>query len=106
MRGLARELGYALAVHGSLARDIDVVAVPWAEEAAPALVLMRALKDLIGAGWTSSADSNEILEGLYPDGVPTTVVTRKPHGRVSCSLYLTEVVYFDLSVMPLVGAVE
>ena len=27
---ICREHGYALAVHGSLARDLDIVAVPWA----------------------------------------------------------------------------
>jgi hypothetical protein len=27
--------GYALAVHGSLARDFDLIAVPWAEKASP-----------------------------------------------------------------------
>lgn len=34
---LAKEclkLGYALAVHGSVARDLDVVAVPWVESVA------------------------------------------------------------------------
>ena len=29
--GLFQKHGYALAVHGSLARDFDLIAVPWAE---------------------------------------------------------------------------
>lgn len=29
-----RSFGYALAVHGSLARDLDLIAVPWTEDAA------------------------------------------------------------------------
>ncbi len=28
---ITRENGYALAVHGSLQRDFDVIAIPWAE---------------------------------------------------------------------------
>jgi len=28
---IAREHGYALAVHGSLQRDFDIIAIPWAE---------------------------------------------------------------------------
>ena len=28
---IAREYGYALAVHGSLQRDMDLIAVPWAD---------------------------------------------------------------------------
>jgi hypothetical protein len=35
MRAIAREHGWALAVHGTLVRDIDLIAVPWVEEAAP-----------------------------------------------------------------------
>lgn len=31
MRRAAREAGYAITVHGSLNRDIDLVAIPWAE---------------------------------------------------------------------------
>ena len=33
IRAAAKEIGYAIAVHGSLERDLDVVAVPWTEEA-------------------------------------------------------------------------
>lgn len=34
--------GYALAVHGSLARDLDLIAVPWAEVvSAPEVVLQQ-----------------------------------------------------------------
>lgn len=29
---IARKHGYALAVHGSMSRDFDVVAIPWADE--------------------------------------------------------------------------
>jgi hypothetical protein len=34
MREEARRLGYTLAVHGSMKRDIDLVAVPWIQKAA------------------------------------------------------------------------
>ncbi|SAJ95501.1 hypothetical protein UA18_02426 [Burkholderia multivorans] len=30
---IARKYGYALAIHGSLARDMDLVAIPWTESA-------------------------------------------------------------------------
>lgn len=35
----ARECGYALAVHGSMSRDLDLIAVPWVEDAKPAAEL-------------------------------------------------------------------
>ena len=38
--------GYALAVHGSLARDFDLIAVPWAEEISdPEVVLAEVTKE-------------------------------------------------------------
>lgn len=32
LASLVREHGYALAVHGSLARDFDLVCIPWVDE--------------------------------------------------------------------------
>lgn len=36
--------GYALAVHGSLARDFDLIAVPWAESPAKPQVVLDAIQ--------------------------------------------------------------
>jgi len=38
-----RKNGYALAVHGSLARDFDLIAVPWADEVSS---IDKVLKDM------------------------------------------------------------
>lgn len=35
--------GYALAVHGSIARDFDLIAVPWAESVSPAADVLNAI---------------------------------------------------------------
>lgn len=35
--------GYALAVHGSLARDFDLIAVPWAETVSPPDEVLKAV---------------------------------------------------------------
>lgn len=39
-----RKNGYALAVHGSLARDFDLIAIPWAEKVSS---VEKVLKDVI-----------------------------------------------------------
>lgn len=41
---IARRHGYALAIHGSLHRDLDLIAVPWVEEASEPLALIKAFK--------------------------------------------------------------
>lgn len=95
---VAREHGYALAVHGSLNTDCDLIAVPWTEEAAEALTLIKALKGAVGAG-TFKLDQ-ELDEQFWPDCAPTP----KPHGRVAYSLHFTDRgsdgPYLDVSVMP------
>ncbi|HKB93311.1 MAG TPA: hypothetical protein VKC62_03635, partial [Gaiellaceae bacterium] len=42
---VAREHGYALAVHGTMARDLDLVAIPWIDAAGSPSELAGALVD-------------------------------------------------------------
>ena len=42
LASIAREHGYALAVHGSMRRDFDLIAVPWTKEAADPLTVIDA----------------------------------------------------------------
>lgn len=83
LRKVAREHGYALGLHGSGERDLDLIAVPWVEDASEAEVLVEALR--------SSIDG--VAAGPYA----------KPHGRRAWLIYLHlegSRLYVDLSVMP------
>lgn len=92
---IARRHGYALAVHGSLHRDFDLIAVPWVEEASDALALIKAMKKA-----TRTVTLHEETDRLVKDCRPT----KKPHGRTSYSLHVTNYGmyggYLDISVMP------
>lgn len=81
----ARSLGYALLIHGSLARDLDLVAVPWTEEAADADTLVNALV---------ASCQGRLGMGTTVGGEP------KAHGRVAWRIMLHGYAYIDLSVMP------
>lgn len=93
LRDTARSMGYALAVHGTLRRDLDLVAIPWIEKAAPAEELVQALalrtKDMTGWGHVRSGDWSD-----------------KPHGRRATTLIADSEVHLDISVMPLAPAPE
>ena len=93
---IARDHGYALAVHGSLHRDMDLVAIPWIEEASDALVLIKAFKEATRTVTIREDDD----EKYYSDCQPK----QKPHGRVSYCLHVTNKGmyggYLDISVMP------
>ncbi len=97
LREKARELGYALAVHGSLVRDIDLIAVPWISGAVQPYVLAEALRVVAaehGPCGVAFLDPHErgryFLKGC-PEG--------KPHGRLVWCFHLGGGPYLDISVI-------
>lgn len=83
---IAQRAGYCLALHGSLARDLDLLAVPWRDDAVALDVLSERLRR--GCRGTFSAGG----------------WTKKPHGRRAIVIYLggyrDSVAYIDLSAFP------
>lgn len=86
IRQLAREVGYSIGLHGSLKRDVDLIAAPWTEQA---------------------AGNADLVEHLCV-GLPAERVgwaEYKPHGRVAVTLQIDG--YFkpvDLSIMPRIAS--
>lgn len=91
LREVARRHGYALAVHGSLERDLDYVAVPWVEKLSTPFDLVRDIAIVVEAvmGWM-----------MWGDGTSIFCPVTKPHGRLGWVLVLGAT-YIDLSVMTL-----
>jgi hypothetical protein len=81
------DCGYAIAAHGSLRRDLDIIAAPWIKSAVPAKELVELLAQAFGG---------------KVSGEPG----RHPHGRLSFQIHLGELVqgpynsdsYIDISV--------
>ena len=83
----AADLGYALTVHGSMASDMDLIAIPWTEEAVEAEVLVKAISDEMGPTiWKDYHIAEK---------------ANKPHGRVAYTLSWYSDWFIDLSIMPL-----
>lgn len=78
---IARQNGYALAIHGSMARDFDLICVPWSEEPAAPDDVVRAIM------------------GVF-DFWPVDGLTDKPHGRKVQTLAFMGDCFLDLSFMP------
>lgn len=84
----ARKLGYAIAVHGSMNRDLDLIAVPWTEDAKDPTVVHRLFVKLF---CPSSAKTTE-----QPQYQPVL----KPHGRIAWIIPLVYGGSINLSVVP------
>lgn len=80
---IANENGYALSLHGSLQRDLDLIAVPWTESAISPIDLLNKLCQAFDIETNNSNKEPEI----------------KPHGRMAWSIPLWWGAYIDLSVM-------
>jgi hypothetical protein len=89
----AKACGYALAVHGSVQRDFDLLAVPWTDEAVDEAELIEALKRAVGGAKTPSY----IIDST---GAEVENPISKPHGRRGWSIILGGGAYLDVSVMP------
>lgn len=93
LRETARTCGYALAVHGTMRRDLDLIAVPWVDRAVSAEDLVKALSATVRdvAGWGHRSGE---------------AWTEKPHGRVATTIIASSDVHIDLSIMPLASKAE
>lgn len=93
LKFVARKCGYALAVHGSLKTDIDLIAIPWRE----CPISQESLAERIRLAAEAIIGCAEMRPG---DKKPT----QKPNGRLAWSFYLVPLEcrgpYIDLSVFP------
>lgn len=94
LRDRARELGYALGLHGSVVRDMDIMAMPWTDEAVSAEELVAALLEVCGGSIPHLGGDERTC------WASSTEPERKPHGRVAWSISFGGHPFVDLSVMP------
>ena len=93
-----REVGYAIAVHGSMARDLDIVAIPWAEEAVSAERLIMHLMAEVDGELRNGGRKRD--DGEW-ESVPASEPSTKPHGRLAWTIFLGHKgLHLDVSVMP------
>jgi hypothetical protein len=94
-RIVAWQYGYACVAHGSYTRDLDLLLVPWTEQAMP--VHDQLVKLIAEAGGLRFRDGKEHVYESTPDW------SEKPHGRRAVSLFFPQFGdrrWVDISVMP------
>lgn len=85
IRRVAYHSGYGIGVHGSMRRDLDLIAIPWTEKAVAADILARRIQlSLCGMKQT------------------TYDWEAKPHGRKGTIIVVAMNAFIDLSVSPFI----
>ena len=103
---IAKEMGYNLLIHGSMNRDMDLVAVPWVNEPKSHLELLNALSDFLGT--VKYAENPENLGQFYmhsklPGGRDSYVINLN-RGRHHNGYFMEDEdaqYYIDISITPL-----
>ena len=85
----ARNHGYALTVHGSMLRDVDLVAVPWVTRCKAPSTLAKSILGLV----TAMSGREKVF--VHMNKKPT----QKPHGRLAWSIHFSRDAYLDLSIV-------
>ena len=85
IRQCAMDKGWAVALHGSLASDMDIMAMPWTEKAEPFSSLVDAISKLF--------TSNDLTD-FY-----TITYNEKPYNRVVATIPRWEDFYLDISMI-------
>ena len=93
IRRVAWDLGFAVAVHGSMRRDLDLIAYPWIDTAAASATFVRVLAEALG---------------VPPDPpfiAPHDLKVRpRPHGREPWVIHLSSEFgdgpYLDIAIPP------
>lgn len=84
-RKAALNCGWSIALHGSMANDMDMMAMPWAEEASDVETFTSAISECIGK--TIWKEKHSIA------------FTDKPHGRIVYTMSIMGDFYIDLSII-------
>lgn len=83
-RQAALDCGWTLALHGSMSNDMDIMGMPWTDDAKPVEDLIKAMSECIG---------NTIWKDNH-----FKAPTKRSHGRYTYTLSIFSDFYIDLSV--------
>lgn len=87
LREVAIDFGYALSVHGSMLKDLDLIAVPWIEKPKDHIDMLIKMADVLNVRFPHGRFHWECEESL------------RPHGRKAYAIVPgTETGYIDISI--------
>ena len=104
LKEIAKEFGYNLVVHGSMNRDLDLVAIPWINEPKPEIEMIEALTNWVGG------ELDKSLIGTLPGGRTAYVINlnrggykKNAEGLIIDPIEFVEdpQYYIDISVTPI-----
>lgn len=107
LKVIAREYGYNLVLHGSLNRDMDLIAIPWVDEPRSEKLLVHAFKkyltgDIIDRFGGYETEEQDFTFSILPGGRHNYVINlNRCNKQGEWVPYGDEQYYLDISFTPL-----
>lgn len=102
-RNVGYQEGYAIGLHGSGIRDLDLIACPWTETACDPVIFANHLVSCLELATIHARFVDEGIEGAQ-EMAKWPAPCLKPHGRLAVTIFVECQFYIDLSIMPRSGA--
>lgn len=96
LQKIAKDHGYNLLIHGSMNRDMDLVAVPWVDQPKPHMELIHAFCDYFGQSKYENKDA--YLFTILPGNRSNYVINLNRGGKYNG--YVDAQYYLDISITP------
>lgn len=101
LQKIAREIGYNLIIHGSMNRDMDLVAIPWVDEPKSHLELLNAFAEYLGTrAYEDWSYKGGYMHSVLGGGRDSYVINL--HRTTDENRYEDAQYYLDISITPLI----
>ena len=100
LKEIAGTFGYNLLLHGSLARDLDLVAIPWIDEPKDEFEMIKALSFHLRGIDSGNDRERDYQYSVLPGGRGSYVINLNRGSAYNN--YVDNQYYLDISVTPLV----
>lgn len=97
LKVIAKKHGYNLVLHGSLARDLDLIAIPWVNDPKDELEMIKAF-DMHLTG-SHGLNKDHYMFSILPGGRKSFVINLNRGGKFNN--YIDQEYYLDISITPL-----
>lgn len=108
LKEIGLKYGYNIVLHGSMNRDLDLIAIPWQEHVKDKMEMLKEMADAVGGFIMEESEERRILERVKYHGRECWVININRTIESKYTGFMTEFnehadpqYYIDISVIPL-----
>ena len=102
LKQIAKEYGYNLVLHGSMDRDLDLIAIPWVDNPGSKLSMVIDFQEYLTGKIPDNAKKEHFSHSILPGGRDSYVIHLNLGDKSGeWNRFENEQYYIDLSITPL-----